>query len=93
MMSRRRKSPNNGGARGLVTGVSPKVLMNQTIIAGPLGMGVLIGAQMIKTGLQNGNHPVTAAGAIICMSGLLLGYAVASPRSNTADPPNDAKAK
>lgn len=54
-------------------------------VDGPLGMGVLIGAELIRTGLLGGNTPVVVAGAIICGSSLVLGFVVAHARSNQAD--------
>jgi len=66
--------------------------MKATISFGPLGMGVAVGAELIKTGLLNGTIEVAAAGAIICLSSLVLGYVVASTRAQTAGGSNEAKA-
>lgn len=92
-MSCWRESPNNGGARGLVTPVFSRRTMDANLQSGSLGMGVIVGAELIRTGLQNGNRWVAVAGATICGSGLVLGFVVAHTRSRQADRSKDAKAK
>lgn len=82
-----------GAHGGLVTPVLTAESMKATISLGPLGMGVAAGAELIKTGLLSGNLAVTAAGAIICLSSLVLGYAVAFSRTQNAGRSNDAKAE
>ncbi len=60
--------------------------MVSNVTLGPLGMGVLAGAEMIRTGLLSGNLLVATAGVIICGLSLVLGYAVARPQQNKPNP-------
>jgi len=67
--------------------------MDANLQSGSLGMGVIVGAKLIKTGLLNGNPGVAVAGVTICGSSLVLGFVVAHTRSKQADGSKDAKAK
>lgn len=67
--------------------------MKANISLGPLGMGVAAGATLIETGRQTEDFALTTAGATICVSSLVLGYAVARSRSNQAERPKDVKTK
>lgn len=67
--------------------------MEANINPDPLGMGVLVGGELIRTGLLGGNPSVAVAGVIICGSSMVLGFVVAHARSKEADCPKDVKAK
>jgi len=67
--------------------------MEANINPNSLGMGVLVGGELIRTGFLGGNPPVVVAGAIICGSSLVLGFVVVHTRSKEADRPKDARAK
>jgi hypothetical protein len=66
--------------------------MEANIYTDSLGMGVLVGGELLRTGLQNGSLSIAVAGAIICGSSMVLGFSVAHDRSKDADHPKDVKA-
>lgn len=67
--------------------------MDANVQSGSLGMGVIVGAELIRTGLLGGNLWVAVAGVTICGSSLVLGFVVAHARSKQTDRLKDAKAK